>query len=139
MAEHELAELVGTYRRRARLTQEAVAARLSDVLGRRVQQSMVSDNEKGGRWSDPELPGAYVRALEIPVDEMMAATGYPPQGKRPRPVTLADLVKNDPSLTPAAKKHLLAQYELLQMASAQERSVRPVLESSRKPGRSAAR
>lgn len=122
MAEYELAELVGRYRRRAHLTQEAVAARLSDVLGRRVQQSQVSDNEKGARWSDPDLPGAYVRALDIPADEMMAATGYPKQPKGPRPATLADIVKNDPSLSSAAKKHLLQQYELLQMASAHERS-----------------
>lgn len=121
MAEHDLAELVGRYRRQAHLTQEAVAIRLGDILGRRVQQSQVSDNEKGSRWSDPDLPGAYVRALGIPVDEMMEAAGYP-TGKKEKPTTLADIVKNDPTLSPAAKKHLLAQYELLQMASAHEMS-----------------
>lgn len=140
MAEHELAELVSRYRRQARLTQEGVAARLSDVLGRRVQQSQVSDNEKGARWSDPDLPGAYVRALDIPAEEMMAATGYPsPAKKSAKPVTFADVVKNDQSLTPAARKHLLAQYELLQLASMQERAGRPVIPESRRPGRSAAR
>jgi transcriptional regulator with XRE-family HTH domain len=136
MAEHELASLVGKYRRQAGLTQEAVAARLSDVLGRRVQQSQVSDNEKGSRWSDPDLPGAYVRALDIPADEMMAATGYPkPSTTGPRPITLAELVKNDPTLSPTAKKHLMQQYELLQLASQVERSKAP---TSRGSGRSAA-
>lgn len=140
MAEHELAALVAQYRRQAHLTQEAVAVRLSDVLGRRVQQSQVSDNEKGSRWSDPSLPNAYVRALDIPVDEMEAALGFAPDRKRQRPVTLRDVVKNDPSLTPAAKKHILAQYELLQLASQAERAGKPVLPPKRtESGRSAAR
>jgi transcriptional regulator with XRE-family HTH domain len=137
MAEHELAELVSRYRRQARLTQEGVAARLSDVLGRRVQQSQVSDNEKGSRWSDPDLPGAYVRALEIPVEEMMAATGYP-KTTRPRPVTLADIVKNDPTLSPAARKHLLQQYQLLQLASQAERAGKGPLASESKGSRRSA-
>lgn len=140
MAEHDLAELVARYRRQARLTQEAVAARLSDVLGRRIQQSQVSENEKGARWSDPGLPSAYVRALGIPAEEMQAATGYSTPPKSVRPVTLADLVKKDPSLTAAAKKHLLAQYELLQLASLQERAGRgPLVPDSKRSGRSAAR
>ena len=135
MAEQELAALVSRYRRQAGLTQEGVAARLSDVLGRRVQQSQVSDNEKGSRWSDPDLPGAYVRALDIPPDEMMAATGYPtPSTRGPKPVTIADLVKNDPTLTSAARKHLIQQYGLLQLASQAERKGL----SPRGSGRSAA-
>lgn len=114
MTERELGDLIARYRRQARLTQEGVAARLSDVLGRRVQQSQVSDNEKGTRWGDPDLPAAYLRALDIPVEEMMSAQGYPKPAKASgRLPSVEDLLKKDPSLSAEAKKHLIATYKYL--------------------------
>lgn len=108
------------------MTQEAVAFALSEVMGRRVSQSQVSEHMRGIRWSNPDLPGAYVKVLGIPADEMAEAMGYPLPGKAPRRWTIKDVVKADPTLSAAAKRHLLNQYQLLQDATQHSRTSTPI-------------
>lgn len=131
MAEQELGALVKRYRQLRGVKQDILAERLSQIVGKNVHQSQVSENMHGARWNNPELPAAYVQALDIPLDEMLSAMGYPDPPKSPKPTTLADLVRKDMSLTAAAKKHLLAQYKLLQLASVQELAGKPVLAEPR--------
>lgn len=136
MGSHEAAELVKRYKDRANLSQTLIAHELSQELGRKIDQTTVSKHLRGTGWTF-ELPPAYAKVLGIPAEEMAAAWGLDIGTRRgPRPVTLADVVKGDPTLSPAAKKHLLSQYELLQLASRQERKGRPVLPESRKSRRS---
>lgn len=122
MGQQEAAALVRKYQDLTGMTQEAIAHELSQALGKRIGQSQVSGHLNGTRWRDPDLAGAYVRVLSIPPDEMAAAMGYPLQGKAPKKWTIKDVVKADPTLSPAAKRHLLSQYDLLQMATRHERS-----------------
>lgn len=121
MGQREAGELVSKYRELTGMTQEAIAYALSDVLNRPIRQGQVSDHLKGLRWRDPDLPGAYVKVLGIPAAEMAAAMGYPVD-RAPKKWTIKDVVKADPTLSAAAKRHLLNQYELLQMATQHERA-----------------
>lgn len=120
-----LGALVRKYR--GTLTQAAVAELVSHEIGERVTQGMVSDHENGRRWrNNSDLPGAYARALRIPQAEVIAALGFSSSEDEP-PQTFAQIVRNDPTLSRAAKEHLLNQYHLLQLASAQERAGHPIL------------
>jgi transcriptional regulator with XRE-family HTH domain len=118
MPVQELRTPIKHWRLERQLTQVEVAAILSRCLGGRIGQSQVSDNEKGARWSDPDLPGAYLEALGVPIDDMLAACGYPPQlaGDTPTP-SMQELIRGDRTLNQAAKQHLLDEYEFLQVAS----------------------
>lgn len=132
--EMRLGALVKRYREAAGLRQTAVAEMLSRALGEKINQNMVSDHENGRRWKNHELPGAYVRVLNIPQDEMIeAATGLTPTSKAPRPTTLRDVIESDPTLSDAAKAHLINQYGLLQMASTAERAGHAVLQEDEQP------
>ena len=137
----DVAALVKRYYEKSGMTQTSVAAALSTILGRHVGQNQVSEHLRGMRWEkNLALAGAYVRVLGIPPDEMAKAMGYPIPNA-PRAATLADVIKAAPPLSPAAKRHLLNQYGLLQLATQQERSGKPVLrdsQSSRKSRRTAA-
>lgn len=109
-----LGALVKKYR--GPMTQTAVAELLSRHLGEPVRQGIVSDHEKGNRWSDEKWQRAYIDVLHIPEDEMIAALGYTMPGIE-RPKTFREIVEADPSLSKAAKEHLINQYGLLQLAS----------------------
>lgn len=114
------------------LTQTAVAELVNGALKAekktaRITQGMVSSHRKGQKLS-LELCRAYVVALNIPEREMIAALGYPSAmtgGKTPG--TLEEFIERDPTLSKAAKEHLINQYGLLRLASAQERAGKPVL------------
>lgn len=138
MGSREAGELASRYRKQANLTQEFVAHELSETLGRKIDQTTVSKHMRGQGWTFDLVP-AYAKILGIPSEEMAAAWGLDIGARRPRPTTLADVVKSDPSLSNAAKKHLLNQYELLQMASRQERQGKPVLNRSALPTARSAR
>jgi hypothetical protein len=112
--EQALGALVRKYR--AASSQEAVAEMLSRHLGEKVRQNMVSLHEKGERWHDPKWRHAYIAVLGIPQDEMVQAEGYSLPG-REGPKTFREIVLSDPTLSKAAKEHLVNQYGLLQLAS----------------------
>ena len=111
-----LGGLVKKYRDLRGLSQATVAELLSRELDESVAQNIVSENEKGRRWSRKGLPAAYRRILGIPVAEMQAAMGLPDEGDQVAP-TFAEIVESDPTLSRAAKDHLINQYGLLQLAS----------------------
>lgn len=120
-----LGELVRKYR--GGMSQTTVADLVSRELegDQTVTQGQVSDHESGRRWSgNPDLPGAYGRALNIPQDELYTALGLPPPSAATKALTFAEIVERDPTLSKAAKDHLLNQYGLLQAASAHERASR---------------
>lgn len=117
-----LGGLVKKYREMRGLSQTAVAELLSRETETTVNQNIVSENEKGRRWTKrPELPAAYARILGIPRAEVQEAMGLPDEGVRENP-TFAQLVEADPTLTRAAKDHLISQYGLLQAASSHQRA-----------------
>lgn len=127
MAAKQAGELVRRYRHLREKTQEVIARELTNELGREVKQGHVSAHFRGQRWT-LDLPGAYIRVLDIPQEEMAAAWGWAGEAADPAPpraATLADVIKADDTLSPAAKKHLLAQYGLLQLASQRERESNP--------------
>lgn len=120
-----LGALVRDARKQLGLSQTA----LVDLLNRdleerdhpRVQQSVVSDNERGERWRDrPELVGAYTRVLRLGEEEV-TATLYGVRRSRPATPTLAEIVNSDPSLDEESKDHILRQYELLRAATMHNR------------------
>lgn len=129
-------EAVGALVRKYRgpMLQASVAELLTQALGQSVTQGMVSKFEKGQGWSKrgPELWHAFCEVLSIPQDEMVAALGFSLPGRPKGAPSLVDLVAKDPTLSKAAKDHLMNQYKLLQMASAQERAGHPILKPPRR-------
>lgn len=122
-----LGALIEEYR--GAMTQGTVAQLLSDYLGRNISQNTVSAHINGQRWGDnPDLIGAYAAVLNIPVAVMHRTIGLPlsddPGSPPPPPPTFKSIVEADPSLSAAAKEHLVNQYGLLQAASAHERGSR---------------
>lgn len=116
-----LGELIEKYR--GTMSQATVAQLLSDRLGRTVSQATVSAHENGQRWGDnPELIGAYAAVLGIPTVVMQRTIGLPAPDDNGNPplmtTTLREIVEADPTLSDAAKEHLVKQYGLLQAASA---------------------
>lgn len=131
MSAREAGDLIKRYKERLGHSQTFVAHELSLAVGRSIDQSTVSKHMRGIGWTF-DLPAAYVKVLGIPSEEMAEAWGLPiGDHRRPHAPTLADLVKADPTLSPAAKKHLLNQYELLQLASKEERRGKPVLREAK--------
>lgn len=130
MGSREAGELADRYRRQANVTQVFIAHELSQELGRKIDQTTVSKHLRGQAWTFDLVP-AYAKILGIPSEEMAAAWGLDIGSRRPRPTTLADVVNGDPTLSKAAKQHLLQQYELLQLASREERKGRPALPESK--------
>lgn len=122
-----LGRLVQKYRKMRGLdTQAALAHLISQELGHDVNQSKVSDNENGKAWADKTvgvggLINAYRRVLNIPIPELNAAIYGVELEDPPPPRDFAEMVEADPSLSKAAKEHLVNQYGLLQLASKQER------------------
>ncbi len=120
--------LVRQYRLDAKLTQAPVLEMLRRALPDypvKINQGLIHSNENGKRWT-PELAAAYARVLGIPSAEMRDAmygpnSGYPSEGV-PRRTTWREVIEADPSLSAAAKAHLIAQYGLLQLASRQEQA-----------------
>jgi len=129
-----LGALIKRYRDRAGLTQAAVAELLSRELGETVRQTWISELESGRRWAktEVELYGAFVRVLKIPQGEFQAVVFGSPDPGAPAPRTWREVIEDDPTLSDAAKEHLINQYGLLQLASAQERATRPVANETRK-------
>lgn len=120
-------------RYRGPMSQGTLADLVSEKSGQTIKQYLVSEHERGNRWSKHmDLIGAYAAVLSIPRDELYAAMGLPhiePTGPAPR--GFAEIVAQDKSLSKAAKEHLLNQYELLQMATMHERQGQPVLHEDR--------
>lgn len=113
---------------RGPMSQGTLAELVSEKSGQRVQQYLVSEHERGNRWSKHmELIGVYADVLGIPMDEVYAAMNLPHEEPSAAPRGFAETVAQDRSLSKAAKTHLLNQYELLQMATMHERSGRKVL------------
>lgn len=134
--EMRLGALVKKYRKAAGLTQAPVAEMLSRRLGVAITQGMVSDYEHGRRWGNLDLPGAYVHVLNIPQAEMVQAamgSGFSPGDESTQPKTIREVIESDPTLSDAAKAHLINQYGLLQMASAAERAGHAVLQEDERP------
>lgn len=125
MSAREAGDLVKRYKDQLGHSQTLIAHELSQATGRHIDQSTVSKHMRGVGWTF-DLPPAYVKVLGIPADEMGAAWGLPLPSKAPRPASMADVIKADPTLSPAAKKHLLNQYDLLQKLSCLERRGKPV-------------
>jgi transcriptional regulator with XRE-family HTH domain len=122
-----LGALIKRYREDAGLKQAPVAEMLSRELGRTIRQTFLSELERGNRWSatEPDIYGAFSRVLNIPEDEMVEVAMHITQSNGPtRPQTWREIIEADPSLSDAAKAHLIAQYGLLQAASAHERSTK---------------
>lgn len=121
--DRSMGALVRKYREAAGLKQESLAELLSREMGTPIEQNRISNLERGERWArqDEAIYDALRRVLNIPVQEMVNARmgiDYPGE----QPTTLAEIIERDPSLSDAAKQHLLTQYGLLQMASQQERA-----------------
>ena len=136
--------LIKRYREASGLLQASVAELLSAEVGRHIHQSLVSKNEKGQGWQKrgdgvdaPDLMRAYCAVLSIPQDEMIEALGFhvAQEDRDHSPPSIADVIQADPSLSKAAKEHLVNQYRLLQLASREERRGRPMLRA--KEGNSA--
>lgn len=123
-----LGALIATYR--GPMSQEALAELVSAKSGTTVKQSMVSEHERGNRWSKQlELISVYAEVLDIPPREIHEALGLPLEDdvSNPQPPTFPQIIARDETLSKAAKEHLLNQYELLQMATMHQRSGDPVL------------
>lgn len=113
-----LGGLVKRYREMRGFSQAAVAEMLTRETGETVNQNIVSENERGRRWTKrPGFPAAYARALGIPRQEIQAAMGLPDEGRTEHVPTFAEIVQADETLSRAAKEHLINQYGLLQLAS----------------------
>lgn len=126
--------LVKRYREENALGQTAVAEMLSRELPDypiKINQGLVTRNEAGGRFT-PDLAGGYARVLGIPDHEMREAmygpnSGFTAEDERPaRRQTWREVIEADSTLSDAAKAHLINQYGLLQLATLQERSGRPL-------------
>lgn len=87
----------------------------------KIAQSTVSTHMKTGEGLDPDVMHRYMDLFGIPLDEVLAALGYPVSGQRSKPATVQEIVKADPSLSEAAKTHFLNQYQLLRLATLEER------------------
>lgn len=115
--------LIRRYREEQNLLQESVAVLMSERLGREFRQNLVSKHERGDNWRSREydafeLMRVYCEVLGIPQEEMLAAIGFThPPASGPEAKTLADMIERDPTLSKAAKDHLVNQYGLLQLAS----------------------
>lgn len=120
----ELGRLVRSARDEAGLSQPQLAALLSDYLGEKYAQSLVSDNERGDGWGgrDGRLPAAYAAVLNIPSHDIQRALGLPDLGDAVEPRTFADYVRADPTLDDTSKQHLISQYGLLRAATTYNRS-----------------
>lgn len=120
--------LIRRYREERGLLQESVAVLMSERLGREFRQNLVSKHERGDNWRSRdydafELMRVYCEVLGIPQNEMIAAMGFPSALGGPPPPgapTLTDFIERDPTLSQAAKDHLVNQYGLLQLASKNE-------------------
>lgn len=121
---------MGHYLKLSGMTQTTVAHLLTQDLrargyeGGEILQPHVSDHIHGNRWT-LDLPGAYIRVLSIPEEEMAAAFGWTQDGRTaeppaPRKVTVVDALKGDDTLIPEAKRHLLNQYKLLQRVQVED-------------------
>ena len=124
-----LGALVKRYREDAGLKQAPVAELLTRELGRPIRQTLLSELERGNRWSavEPDIYGAFSRVLNIPEDEMVeTAMHITRPGTDPAPKSWREIIEGDPTLSPAAKSHLINQYGLLQAASAHERATKPL-------------
>lgn len=123
-----LGDLLAEYR--GPLSQATVAELASDLAERKITQGLVSELERGNRWGQNlDLIGVFAQALAIPIEEIhkIANLPVPPDDGEPRPRTFPEVVAQDPTLSKAAKEHLLNQYELLQMATMHERAGKQVL------------
>ena len=123
--DRSMGALVKKYREAAGLKQESLAELLSREMGTPIEQNRISNLERGERWArqDEAIYEALRRVLGIPLKEMVnARMGVDlPDSEAPAP-TLQELIERDPSLSDAAKAHLITQYGLLQMATQQERA-----------------
>lgn len=127
-----LGELIVKYR--GTMTQTTVAQLLSDYLGRSIKQTSVSAHENGQRWGDnPDLIGAYAAVLNIPIEVMQRTIGLPAVDDQAEAPTFATIVSSDPTLSVAAKEHLISQYGLLQSASAHERATKKKAAPAQEP------
>ena len=119
--QERLGALIRRYR--GSMSQTVLAELVSDKVGRTVRQNVVSDHEHGRRWADDnmELIGVYADVLNIPAQEIHDAMRLPMVEAGPAPRDFAEIVAQDRTLSKAAKEHLLAQYELLQLATEHER------------------
>lgn len=121
-----LGALIARYR--GPMSQGTLADLISEKSGQRVQQYLVSEHERGNRWSKHmELIGVYADVLSIPMDEIYQAMDLPHIEPSPAPRGFGEIVAQDKTLSKTAKEHLLNQYELLQMATMHERAGNPVL------------
>ena len=122
-----LGALIRKYREDAGLKQAPVAELLSREIGRPIHQSFLSELERGRRWSaiESDIYGAFVRVLNIPEDQMVETAMHISRAGSDLPKSWREVIEEDPSLSTAAKEHLINQYGLLQAASAHERNTRP--------------
>lgn len=121
--ETRLGALLAKYR--GQTSQVTVAQLVSELAGRKITQGLISELERGNRWGgNIDLIGPFARVLNIPTEEAQAIVGLPVDvaAERPQEKTFPEIVAQDPTLSPAAKNHLLNQYELLQMATEHERA-----------------
>lgn len=117
--------LIRKRREELRLSQHALAELVSNYLGTPFHQTGVSENEKGNRWERrPELVGAYMEVLRLSDSEVNAALYGTRAAEEGRRMTFEEFVMSDPSLSDAAKAHIVNQYGLLQEASAYSRTQR---------------
>jgi len=128
--QERLGSLIRQYR--GSMSQTVLAELVSEKVGRRIRQNVVSDHEHGRRWADEnmDLIGAYAEVLDIPPQEIHDAMRLPMVAAGPAPRDFAEIVAQDRTLSKTAKEHLLAQYELLQMATEHERRGESVLRGS---------
>lgn len=112
------------------MSQSVLAELLSTKTGRTIRQGLISELERGQRWSkNVDLIGPLAEVLHIPPREVQQTMGLPWGEDDPeeRPRSFAEIVAQDATLSRAAKEHLLNQYELLQMATLHERRGDPIL------------
>lgn len=123
-----LGALIKQYREDAGLKQAPVAELLTRELGRPIRQTLLSELERGNRWStvEPEMYGAFARVLNIPEDLMVETAMHITRSGEDRPKSWREVIEGDPTLSDAAKTHLINQYGLLQAASAHERNTRTI-------------
>jgi len=128
-----LGALIRQHREQHGLSQDAVAELLRHEVeaGVKPSQGLVTSNEAGKRLSW-QLVGAYARVLAIPMEKVNAAIGYGEPAEHREPRTWREVIEADPTLSESAKAHLVNQYGLLQLASAQERATKSVANESRK-------
>ena len=124
--QQNLGALIRQYR--GSMSQSVLAELVSEKAGKTIRQGMVSDHENGRRWEGNfELIKSYREVLGIPVEKIHEVLDLPVVDHGPAPKSFPEIVAQDPTLSKAAKEHLLNQYELLQMATMHQRSGRPIL------------